>query len=130
MAFFNNPLKQPCRNRCSIQRQDSGIIMVGEIRDGETAEIALKASQTGHLVLSTLHTNDSIATMTRLLDLGVAPFLVATSVTGVEVETRAEVRYGLAGDGIGVGFLEISPESQRAIEEELHIAGLHITPEP
>ena len=67
----------------SILRQDPNVIMVGEIRDKETAEIALKASQTGHLVLSTLHTNDSISAVTRLLDLGIPPFQIAASLTGV-----------------------------------------------
>ena len=67
----------------SILRQDPNVIMVGEIRDQETAEIALQASQTGHLVMSTLHTNDSIAAITRLLDLGVPGFLIAASLTGV-----------------------------------------------
>ena len=55
----------------SILRQDPNVIMVGEIRDLETAEIAMKAAQTGHLVLSTLHTNDSISAVVRLLDLGI-----------------------------------------------------------
>jgi type IV pilus assembly protein PilB len=63
----------------SILRQDPDIILVGEIRDNETAEIAIRASQTGHLVLSTLHTNDSVATINRLLDLNIDPFLVASS---------------------------------------------------
>ncbi len=67
----------------SILRQDPNVIMVGEIRDRETAEIALKAAQTGHLVLSTLHTNDSIAAITRLLDLQVPGFLIASSVSGI-----------------------------------------------
>ncbi len=67
----------------SILRQDPNVIMVGEIRDKETAEIALKASQTGHLVLSTLHTNGSIAAVARLLDLGIPGFLIASSVTGI-----------------------------------------------
>ncbi len=61
-------------------RQDPDIIMVGEIRDLETADIAIKASQTGHLVLSTLHTNDAPSTLTRLLNMGVAPFNVASTV--------------------------------------------------
>src|SRR4030095_1683120 len=61
-------------------RQDPDIIMVGEIRDLETAEIAIKAAQTGHLVLSTLHTNDAPNTLLRLLNMGVAPFNVASSV--------------------------------------------------
>jgi len=61
-------------------RQDPDIIMVGEVRDLETADIAIKASQTGHLVLSTLHTNDAPSTIVRLLNMGVAPFNVAASV--------------------------------------------------
>jgi type IV pilus assembly protein PilB len=67
----------------SILRQDPNIIMIGEIRDQETAEIALKSAQTGHLVLSTLHTNDSISAVTRLLDLGVPGFQIAASMTGI-----------------------------------------------
>ena len=61
-------------------RQDPDVIMVGEIRDRETAEIAIQASLTGHLVLSTIHTNDAAATVTRLIDMGVEPFLVSSSV--------------------------------------------------
>jgi general secretion pathway protein E len=64
-------------------RQDPDIIMVGEIRDRETAEIAIQASLTGHLVLSTLHTNDAPSSITRLVDMGVEPFLVASSVLGI-----------------------------------------------
>ncbi|MDJ0939844.1 MAG: type IV-A pilus assembly ATPase PilB [Woeseiaceae bacterium] len=62
-------------------RQDPDVIMVGEIRDLETAEIAIKAAQTGHLVLSTLHTNDAPKTLTRLVDMGVMPYAIATSVS-------------------------------------------------
>jgi type IV pilus assembly protein PilB len=67
----------------SILRQDPDIIMVGEIRDAETAEVALKAAQTGHLVLSTVHTSDSVAAIIRLLDLGIPPFLIASSITAI-----------------------------------------------
>jgi type IV pilus assembly protein PilB len=67
----------------SILRQDPDIIMVGEIRDLETAEIAIQSALTGHLVFSTLHTNDAPSTITRLIDMGVEPFLIASSVTGV-----------------------------------------------
>jgi len=67
----------------SILRQDPDIIMVGEIRDKETAEIAIRSATTGHLVLSTLHTNDAASTVTRLLDLEVEPFLVASALVGV-----------------------------------------------
>ncbi len=64
-------------------RQDPDIVMVGEIRDKETAEIAIQASLTGHLVLSTLHTNDGASAVTRLLDMGLEPYLVTSSLTGV-----------------------------------------------
>jgi type IV pilus assembly protein PilB len=67
----------------SILRQDPNIIMVGEIRDRETAEIAMKAAQTGHMVLSSLHTNDSISAIVRLLDLGIPGYLISSSVTGI-----------------------------------------------
>lgn len=67
----------------SILRQDPNIVLVGEIRDQETAGIAMEAAQTGHLLLSTLHTNDAISTITRLLDLGIEAFLVASSLTAV-----------------------------------------------
>ena len=67
----------------SVLRQDPDIIMVGEIRDRETAEIAIQASLTGHLVLSTLHTNDSASAVTRLVDMEIEPFLVASSLSGV-----------------------------------------------
>lgn len=60
----------------SILRQDPDIIMVGEIRDSETAEIAVRSAITGHLVLSTLHTNDSASTVARLVDMGIEPYLV------------------------------------------------------
>ncbi|MBU1999428.1 MAG: Flp pilus assembly complex ATPase component TadA, partial [Candidatus Omnitrophica bacterium] len=67
----------------SFLRQDPNIIMVGEIRDKETAEIAVQAALTGHLVLSTIHTNDSPATFTRLANMGVEPFLVSSSILGI-----------------------------------------------
>ncbi len=67
----------------SILRQDPDVIMIGEIRDLETAQIAVQASLTGHLVLATLHTNDSASAVTRLIDMGVEPFLAASSVVGI-----------------------------------------------
>ncbi len=67
----------------SILRQDPDVIMVGEIRDRETAEIAIHASLTGHLVFSTLHTNDSAGAVTRLIDMGIEPFLIASSVVAI-----------------------------------------------
>jgi type IV pilus assembly protein PilB len=73
----------------SFLRQDPDIIMVGEIRDLETADIAIKAAQTGHLVMSTLHTNDAPTTLTRLLNMGVAPFNIAASVLLITAQRLA-----------------------------------------
>ncbi len=70
----------------SILRQDPDVIMIGEIRDLETAQIAVQAALTGHLVLSTLHTNDAISAFTRLIDMGVEPFLVATPIRAVQAQ--------------------------------------------
>lgn len=70
----------------SILRQDPDVIMVGEIRDRETAEIAIQAALTGHLVLSTVHTNDALGAFTRLIDMGVEPFLVASPVLGLQAQ--------------------------------------------
>jgi general secretion pathway protein E len=67
----------------AILRQDPDVIMIGEIRDLETAQIAVQASLTGHLVLATLHTNDSASAVTRLLDMGIEPFLLSSSLLGV-----------------------------------------------
>ena len=67
----------------AILRQDPDVIMIGEIRDFETAQIAIQASLTGHLVLATLHTNDSTSAITRLTDMGVEPFLLSSSLLGV-----------------------------------------------
>lgn len=67
----------------SILRQDPDIIMIGEIRDAETAQIAIRASITGHLVLSTIHTNDAASSVSRLVDMGIEPYLVSSSVVGV-----------------------------------------------
>lgn len=87
----------------SFLRQDPDVIMVGEIRDKETAEIAIRASLTGHLVFSTLHTNDSVSAITRLIDMGIEPFLVASSLRLIiaqrlvrklcECKTRTETGY-------------------------------------
>ncbi|MBI2437231.1 MAG: Flp pilus assembly complex ATPase component TadA, partial [Lentisphaerae bacterium] len=74
-----------------ILRQDPDVIMLGEIRDFETAEIAIRAALTGHLVLSTLHTNDSAGAITRLIDMGVEPFLVASSVDAIIAQRLVRV---------------------------------------
>ena len=103
----------------SILRQDPNVIMIGEIRDKETAEIAIKAAQTGHLVLSTLHTNDSAAAVTRLLDLGVPGFQIATSVTGI-IAQRLVRRLCSCHDEI-----PMTPQYASRLQQ----AGLHDIPE-
>ncbi|HEX8501781.1 MAG TPA: type IV-A pilus assembly ATPase PilB [Pyrinomonadaceae bacterium] len=105
----------------SFLRQDPNIILVGEVRDFETAEIAIKAALTGHLVLSTLHTNDAPSTISRLMNMGIEPFLVATSVNLIQAQRlirrickdcRSE--HSLPPEGlVEVGF---SPEEARQLK--------------
>lgn len=75
----------------SILRQDPDVIMIGEMRDSETSQIAIRAALTGHLVLSTLHTNDAVGTVTRLIDMGIEPFLIASSVIGIMAQRLVRV---------------------------------------
>src|SRR5512138_83009 len=108
-------------------RQDPDVIMVGEIRDLETAEIAIKAAQTGHLVLSTLHTNDAPQTLTRLVDMGVKPYAIATSVSLIiaqrlarrlctsckvpmDVPREALLKEGFTDEMMGKGFQLFAPK--------------------
>jgi type IV pilus assembly protein PilB len=103
----------------SILRQDPDIVLVGEIRDTETADIAVKAALTGHLVLSTLHTNDAATTITRLCDMGIDPFMVASSVLCIGAQRLARklcpscrVRLELPkAELLGVGYREDELES-------------------
>ena len=83
-------------------RQDPDVVMVGEVRDLETAEIAIKAAQTGHLVLSTLHTNDAPQTLTRLIDMGVKPYAIATSVSLIIAQRLARRLCGICKQLIDV----------------------------
>jgi len=103
----------------SVLRQDPNVVLVGEIRDGETADIAIRASLTGHLVFSTLHTNDAAGTIIRLLDMDVEPFLVASSVLGVIAQRLVRVicpqckdDYLLAPDAVERNFLGVGPEKE------------------
>jgi len=99
----------------SILRQDPNIIMVGEIRDRETAEIAIRAALTGHLVFSTLHTNDAPSAITRLLDMGIEPFMVASSVRLVMAQRLIRIicRECKTTKEIGPALLrELEPEKQ------------------
>ena len=75
----------------AILRQDPDVVMVGEIRDLETAQIAVQASLTGHLVLSTLHTNTAVGAVTRLRDMGIEPFLLSSSLIGVVAQRLVRV---------------------------------------
>jgi general secretion pathway protein E len=83
----------------SVLRQDPDVIMVGEIRDRETATMAIQSALTGHLVFSTLHTNDAASAITRLLDLGIEPYLVASSVIGVLAQRLVRRICGACADG-------------------------------
>lgn len=78
----------------SLLRQDPNVVMIGEIRDLETATIALQAAQTGHLVLSTLHTNDAVGAVTRLKDIGIEPYVIAASLTGVVAQRLVRKIHG------------------------------------
>jgi len=99
----------------SIVRQDPDVILVGEIRDLETAEIAVQSALTGHLVFSTLHTNDSASAVTRLVDIGVEPFLIASSVKGVAAQRLIrilcnECKAPYTPDRAALDAIGISPE--------------------
>ena len=105
----------------AILRQDPNIIMVGEIRDAETADAAVRAAMTGHLVFSTLHTNDAAGAIVRLLDLGVPPFLVATSLLGVVAQRlvrlvcpKCRQAYRPAEDTAEQMLLKDAPEGNRS----------------
>ena len=102
----------------SVLRQDPNVILVGEIRDLETAEIAIQASLTGHLVFSTLHTNDAASAITRLVDMGVEPFLVASSLVAVLAQRLVRVLCNDCREAY-----DLSPE-------ELAELGLHATERP
>jgi type IV pilus assembly protein PilB len=112
-------------------RQDPDVIMVGEIRDLETAEIAIKAAQTGHLVLSTLHTNDAPKTLTRMVDMGVKPYAIATSISLIiaqrlarrlcdnckevkEIPREALEKEGFSAEELGAGVTIFGPRGCKA----------------
>jgi len=102
----------------SILRQDPDVVMIGEIRDLETAEIAINASLTGHLVVSTIHTNDSAGAFPRLIDMGCEPFLIATSIMGVGAQRLVRVlcphcKEPHEPSAVELRSLEISPEMAR-----------------
>jgi len=100
----------------SILRQDPDVIMVGEIRDRETAEIAVQASLTGHLVFSTLHTNDAPSALTRLLDMGVEPYLVASTLYAVIAQRLVRT--------LCAHCKEAAPLDRAVLEEMVGVASL------
>ena len=113
----------------SILRHDPDIIMVGEMRDRETAEIAIQAALTGHRVFSTLHTNDAVAGVTRLVDMGIEPYLVAATVCGIVAQRLVRVR---CGDCPGTGNREqgtgaASSEQQAAPRSPFPVPGSRCT---
>jgi type IV pilus assembly protein PilB len=103
----------------SFLRQDPDIIMVGEIRDFETAEIAVKSALTGHMVLSTLHTNDAPSTVNRLLNMGIEPFLVASSVNCIVAQRLARC----VCEGCKETDAEVTPEALIAAGMDEDLAG-------
>ncbi|MCD1609463.1 type II secretion system ATPase GspE [Stutzerimonas kunmingensis] len=100
----------------AILRQDPDVVMVGEIRDQETADMAVQASLTGHLVLSTLHTNSAIGAVTRLVDMGVEPFLISSSLLGVLAQRLVRVlcndcKRAYVADAAECALLGVSPDN-------------------
>ncbi|MBI4180138.1 type II/IV secretion system protein [bacterium] len=102
----------------SILRQDPDTISVGEIRDGETADLAVHAALTGHRVLSTLHTNDSVGAVARLMDLGVQPFLIGSSLVGVVAQRLVRKLCVCAATGLPTeAFFAVFPEARGKVKE-------------
>jgi general secretion pathway protein E len=98
----------------SILRHDPDVIMVGEIRDQETAQIAIRAAMTGHLVLSTVHTNDAVSAFNRLVDMGVEPFLVASTLRGILAQRLVRVLCGACSEPVsGSGERRRGPGCER-----------------
>ena len=108
-------------------RQDPDVIMVGEIRDLETAEVAIRAAQTGHLVLSTLHTNDAPKTLTRMVDMGIKPYAIASSVTLIIAQRLARTLCDACKQPVRIPAGALLKEGFRAVEVgaglSLHTAG-------
>jgi general secretion pathway protein E len=112
-----------------VLRQDPDVIMVGEVRDTETAEIALQAALTGHMVLATLHTNDAASAITRLLELGVDPFVLASTLVGVLAQRLVRTVCGgcrvetfLTSDQLGLLGVDVQQLRAQGIQQELMVA--------
>ncbi len=114
-------------------RQDPDVVMVGEIRDKETVDIAINASLTGHLVLSTIHTNDAAGAFTRIVDMGVEPFLIRSSVVGVLAQRLVRVlcphcKEAYPASGFEIEELGLSPERIRARKKRKLVSGSRYYP--
>jgi general secretion pathway protein E len=114
-------------------RQDPDVVMVGEIRDKETVEIAINASLTGHLVLSTIHTNDAAGAVTRMVDMGVEPFLLRSSVIGILAQRLVRVlcphcKFSYEAEDFELEELGLTPERVRARERRKSIPGTRYFP--
>ena len=107
----------------SLLRQDPDIVMIGEIRDLETAQIAVQASLTGHLVFSTLHTNDAISAFTRLIDMGLEPFLVASALRGVLAQRLVRRLCARCATSAPAPVGEIADELAACVSPDVHSAG-------
>jgi len=103
----------------SILRHDPDVVLIGEIRDGETAQAAIQASLTGHLVFSTLHTNDAPSTFTRLIDMGVEPYLVASTVEGILAQRLVRRLCTHCKVATPVEKLEIPPDFPKPVPETI-----------
>lgn len=104
----------------AILRQDPDVVMIGEIRDLETAEIAVQASLTGHLVMSTLHTNSAVGSITRMIDMGIEPFLISSSVVGIIAQRLVRVlcndcKEPIVPDSAMCDFLQLDPTDPQSI---------------
>ncbi|MBF0231541.1 MAG: type II/IV secretion system protein [Desulfamplus sp.] len=111
----------------SILRQDPDIIMVGEIRDLQTAQSAIQAALTGHLVLSTLHTNDAVSSITRLLDLGIPPFLVHSSLTGIIAQRLVRTICPFCGENFDIDIHEINAMGFNLSYDKVMLHGGYMT---
>jgi len=106
----------------SILRHDPDVILIGEIRDGETAQSAIQASLTGHLVFSTLHTNDAPSAFTRLIDMGVEPYLVASTLEGVLAQRLVRVLCPHCKRAVRPAEKDLPPDFPRPLEEDIYEA--------
>ena len=110
----------------AILRQDPDVVMVGEIRDRETADIAVQAALTGHLVLSTVHTNDAVGAITRLRDMKVEPFLIASTVRAVLAQRLVRRLCPQCREPVPAAGIAFQPARHRAGHDRLRADGLRV----